>query len=165
MNTHRVQCPRCGRGMVISDRAPAQITCPSCLTRIDVATAIQPPPVPMRVIPLEYEVARDIRKSRAGMIALGVIVSVGFVLMWLPGMLREPVRIVMLAVPVVCVVLVAMASASKHGMDPRDRQQVIRETAKSSFYWIGRIAAVFLTIIGVLLLVLVAVCGVMIAKI
>ena len=57
--------------------------------------------------------------------------------------------------------LVAIAASIKGG---GEAPGTAVEIAKTGFYWIGRVAAVFLLLIGVLLLVLIAVCGTMIAK-
>ena len=57
-----VQCPRCGKRLTVSDWAPPVLTCPDCLARVENALATEiasaaPPPLPRRVIPLEYRAA------------------------------------------------------------------------------------------------------------
>ena len=76
MNAILLICPQCGRRLTVSSNAPARLTCPSCLSRIENPTAANSPP-PLPVIPLEYEVHQDHAASTVVIIVLASMIAAG----------------------------------------------------------------------------------------
>jgi hypothetical protein len=69
-------CPRCGQNLIVDERGPATVTCPRCLASVVTGSKPLPaPPLPMRVIPLNYaqasgdveaELAKDLQWAMYG---------------------------------------------------------------------------------------------------
>src|SRR3954447_12357331 len=79
-------CPRCALRLTVSYSAPAWLTCPHCLAKVDNragASAGRPAPVP--VIPIEQEVARDDRLITWGIVAVVIAMAIGLILLAMNG--------------------------------------------------------------------------------
>ena len=75
-----LQCPRCAARLTVSDWAPPVLTCPDCLARLSNpggarAGAQLPPPMPLRVIPVEQQVDRDARLAGFTLFALAAVLA------------------------------------------------------------------------------------------
>jgi hypothetical protein len=91
-----VKCPTCDLVWNIMDNAPAQFTCPRCLSLLNnpytaqsAATSTpqgttRPPPLP--VMPLERQVTRDTHASKVGMWVVLAIALVGLGILFSAGM-------------------------------------------------------------------------------
>lgn len=67
MTTATLTCPHCGSKLTVTSLAPRAVTCPRCLYRLvnpiggGPATVLAPPPLPMKVLPLETQAHGDSR--------------------------------------------------------------------------------------------------------
>ena len=68
-------CPSCGRALTVSDNAPAKLTCPNCLGKLINPMAGQVRP--MKVIPVDEQVARDTASTRYLFVGLVIFVALG----------------------------------------------------------------------------------------
>src|SRR5437763_3535360 len=78
-----IECPQCHLRWKIPDNAPAHVTCPGCLKKVDnlFAPELSAGPLePMPVIAVDQQVQRDQRSSDVGMVVLTVTLIVGLVL-------------------------------------------------------------------------------------
>src|SRR3954469_2620931 len=77
----RLKCPVCDLEWSTLNGAAPLITCPRCLTAVSnpnaASHATSPPPLPMRVLPLEHEVKRDSRAGTVGFIVVAGVIIVG----------------------------------------------------------------------------------------
>ncbi|HEY7090004.1 MAG TPA: hypothetical protein VH518_18040, partial [Tepidisphaeraceae bacterium] len=83
----RLKCPSCGVFLTVSDAAPAMLTCPKCLAKIrnDAAHQVPMPLAPLRVLPLDEQVARDSKFSASVAIPVVVMVIIGVGLLVIGG--------------------------------------------------------------------------------
>src|SRR5215471_18300370 len=83
----RLKCPSCGVFLTVSDAAPAVLTCPKCLAKIrnDAAHQVPMPLAPLRVLPLDEQVARDSKFSVSVAIPVAVMVVIGVGLLVIGG--------------------------------------------------------------------------------
>jgi hypothetical protein len=81
MTYQKLICPRCRRLLTVSDAAPAVVTCPGCLARIERASAEAPPQRVLPVIPVDAQADRDGRIAIAVLWTIGALVCAGVVMM------------------------------------------------------------------------------------
>ena len=120
----KVVCPRCGRRLTVSANAPARLTCPSCLARID---RPDPPPAPMRVLPLEDEVKRDVTGVNVAiLVAAGVLLAGIFAAMqWIhPRQLGGMIFLLVIASAIIGVLVVAVPRWWRWQTRPPDRPAI-----------------------------------------
>ena len=72
-----IDCPRCGVRLLIRDGSPVRMTCPRCLCIVINPQAGQGGP--LRVLPLERDVATDARGTSIGLLILGIVLLVSAV--------------------------------------------------------------------------------------
>ena len=74
----RLICPTCGRALTVSDNAPARLTCPNCLARLQNPRAGQARPLP--VIPVDQEATADASATTRVFFALIALLGIGIVM-------------------------------------------------------------------------------------
>jgi hypothetical protein len=129
-------CPRCGQNLIVHARGPATVTCPVCLASIPTGSKPLPmPPLPMRAIALEYEIAggdieqelaKDMRWALYGIatFAGGTILGFGVLIVYFE--MRIPAKYWLTAVAVVTSIAAAGLLAQQSGRGARYRSGKIR---------------------------------------
>jgi hypothetical protein len=141
-------CPRCGQNLIIPDRGPPVVTCPICLASIATgAKPLPPPPLPMRVIPLEYasggdveaELAKDLRWAMYGIGTFAAGTIVAFLVVIVFAEVKIPAKYWVTAVAVVTSIVALCVLASQRGRKEKVREGRVR--FKSTGQRVGSLVA------------------------
>jgi hypothetical protein len=92
----RVQCKSCGTTLTVSEYAPMTLTCPRCLAKIQRPTGpAMPPPIPMRALPLDEEVANDSSVAMPVIVLISILIILGLIIMAVssPPEVKMPVSV------------------------------------------------------------------------
>jgi len=129
-------CPRCGQNLIVGERGPATVTCPICLA--SVATASKPlpaPPLPMRVIPLNYqqsgddveaELARDLQWAMYGIGTFAAGSIIGFLVLIVFLDVKIPAKYWVTGVAVVTSIIACFVLASLRRRKAKFREGLVR---------------------------------------
>src|SRR5689334_1713762 len=157
-------CPRCGQSLTVSERAPRELSCPNCLARVvnpggrealaPPRDSSRPPPLPVRVIPLDYQVERDKRGVDVLLAIQALLFGAGAVASYLVPQMRELAFLLALACIALVVTTVVLARRSTTDVSARTIATVAKSLAGGCMLMGLLLAGIVLLVLGACALLL-----------